>query len=547
MSDSTSVRSKPEPAEIIRRLSQIEILRALPPEEIQALVPLVDYLVFPAGTVLMQQGEQGDALYFIEKGEARVERSGSLQSWNVGDGTVVGEMALLTGEPRSASVTATTELHIWRVTRTVFDGLVATSPNLKRSLTDIVERRLKGIRLATPNQIVWVATALRSLEARSKGIRPWQTLMGVGLFLWLLHLANLFYPVIDETTHDVPVAILQFIAGLLILQGSCEAFVTGVERLGARIHWDGFISGTVGSLLSTLPEFVVIAFLIQVDPLAAFVTAVVTIFNNALAFSVYSFFLPKDRKGCYTMPRSLTIAGGELLIAGAAITLIVGVAMMIVRVEGARTQFEGLDLLFVAIVLMAIYGYYVITLVRYYAEGLDDRDSMPPDPGRLGHNTNWSAIGTMFFLGIIGAYCGGESIGAFAETMLVGLGLPTIPTSAGLAFFAGISEYIIVYKSHQRGELGIALSNVFGGLTQVMFMLLPFGMVVIGLLGYVTGSSFYSIPINITTSLLVLLLFPLFYTLHQHLQQEKNLSNLDAVGMTGVYVLLLYFLFTYPI
>ncbi len=546
MADFMPSRSNPEPSEILRRLGRIEILRALPPEEIQALVPLVEYQILPAGSRIIQQGDKGDGMYFIESGEARVERAGSLETWTVRDGSVVGEMALLTGERRSASVTSTSELHIWRIAKSAFDQIVNESPNLKRALTELVEKRLKGIRLATPNQIVWVATAMRALEARYRGIRTWQAMMMVGLVLWVFHLINLVFPMINEELYHVPMAFMQFIAGLLILQGSCEAFVTGVERLGARRRWDGFISGTVGSLLSTLPEFVVIIFLIRIDPLAAFVTAVVTIFNNALAFSVYSFFLPKDRKGCYTMPRSLTIAGGELLIAGAAITLIVGVAMMIVRVEGARTQFQGMDLLLVGTILMAIYGYYVHTLVRYYAEGLDDKDSMPPDPERLGHDTSWQAIWSMFALGIIGAYCGGESIGAFAETMLVGLHLPTIPTSAGLAFFAGISEYIIVYKSHQRGELGIALSNVFGGLTQVMFMLLPFSMVVIGLLGYLSSGDFYAIPINITTSLLVLLLFPLFYTLHQHIQQEKNLSNMDAVGMTGVYVLLLYFLFTYP-
>jgi hypothetical protein len=67
-----------------------------------------------------------------------------------------------------------------------------------------------------------------------------------------------------------------------------------VERLGARLRWEGFISGTVGSPVATLPEVVVIAFLVRVEPLAAFITTVVTICNNALAFSVYSFFLPKD-------------------------------------------------------------------------------------------------------------------------------------------------------------------------------------------------------------------------------------------------------------
>ncbi len=44
----------------------------------------------------------------------------------------------------------------------------------------------------------------------------------------------------------------------------------------------------------------------------------------------------------------------------------------------------------------------------------------------------------------------------------------------------------------------------------------------------------------------MLLLFPLLYVLLQHIQEGQALSNLDAVAMTAVYALLLYFLFTAP-
>jgi Ca2+/Na+ antiporter len=274
------------------------------------------------------------------------------------------------------------------------------------------------------------------------------------------------------------------------------------------------------------------------------VTAAVTIYNNALAFSIYSFFLPKDKKGTFRMPRSLTAAGGEILIAGGAVTLIVGAIMVMLKLDGSRHALAGMDLVVIAFVLIGIYSYYLVTLVRYYAAGEDDAESHQVEPHRLGHDTSRSGIGTMLGLGIVGAYCGGEAIGAFAETALGSLGLPTIPTAAALAFFAGMSEYIIVYKSHRRGELGIALSNVFGGMTQVMFLLLPFGLLVIGVLGMVTGYAQYAIVINGVTMMLMLLLFPLFYALHQYISQEKTLSDLDAAAMTGIYLLLLYFLFT---
>ena len=400
--------------------------------------------------------------------------------------------------------------------------------------------------LEAPSREYWMATALRAVEARNRSLKLWEILMAAGLLMWVALFVNEHLALVDTTSFKALYAALQLITGLLVIQGSCEAFIHGVERLGARLHWDGFISGTVGSVLSTLPEFVVIAFLVQVDPFAAFVTAAVTIYNNALAFSIYSFFLPKDRRGAYRMPRSLTVAGGEILIAGGAVTLIVGVIMVLFRMDGTRTTLAGPDLLVIGSILIVIYIYYLVTLVRYYGEGDDHEESHQPEPHRLGHNTSKFAIVSMFVLGGVGAYCAGEAIGGFAETALGTLGLPTIPTAAALAFFAGMSEYIIVYKSHRRGELGIALSNVFGGMTQVMFLLLPFALLTIGIAGLVTGNAVYVLPVNMASCMLVLLLYPLFYALHQYISQDKSLSDLDAMAMTGIYVLLLYFLFTSP-
>jgi Ca2+/Na+ antiporter len=532
--------------EVLLRLSRIDLLRALPPEEVQELAPHVELVEFPEGHCLMTQGEAGDALYLIERGVARVERRETPEIVRVGEGSVVGEGALLRGGPRSATVFADTRLLVWRVGRDAFQGLVAASPRMREAFERLVEQRRQGITPEAPSRVAWAATGLRAAEARHRGLALWEQLFGAGMVVWIALKANERSGVVEQDEHQVALALLQLMAGLLIIQGACEAFVHACERLGARLRWEGFISGTVGSVLSTLPEFVVIGFLVAVDPLAAFVTAAVTIFNNALAFSVYSFFLPKNREGAYTMPRSLTVAGGEILIAGGATTLIVGTMMLIMRIDGAKTALAGADLVVIGVILIGIYGYYLLTLVRYYGEGKDDEESQPPDPARLGHATSWTAIGAMFALGITGAYCGGEVIGSFADTALRHLGLPTIPTAAALAFFAGISEYIIVYKSHRRGELGIALSNVFGGLTQVMFLLLPFGMIVIGLGGLYSGDPRFAVPINIATMMLMLLLFPLFYALHQYIEQDKTLSNLDAAGMTGIYLLLLYFLFTSP-
>ncbi len=94
------------------------------------------------------------------------------------------------------------------------------------------------------------------------------------------------------------------------------------------------------------------------------------------------------------------------------------------------------------------------------------------------------------------------------------------------------------------GEVLIAGSGI--ALIVGAVLLAPFSMLVIAIYGFVTGNPIYSIPITMGTTLLVLLLFPLFYVLLQYLEEDHTLSNLDAAAMTGIYVLPLYFLFTAP-
>jgi Ca2+/Na+ antiporter len=373
-------------------------------------------------------------------------------------------------------------------------------------------------------------------QKTAPALQTWQLVMLAGFLIWAaLTAAHLAHAIPEELslTALIVLGALQLLAGLAIIQGACEALILAVERLGARYRWDSFIAGTVGEIVSTLPEFVVIIFLVRVDAFAAFLIAVVTIYNNALIFSVYSFFLPKDMKGKFLMPEPITRAGTEVLIAGSGIALVLGLVLLALRSETHKTELSPFDLGLIALILFVIFTFYMHSLLKYYAHAEPGHRAGLLNPAR--YRVSWAAIIVMFALGAFGAFAGGESVAAFASIALDRLSLPQVPTALILAFFAGVSEYVIVYKAHKREDTGLALSNVFGGITQVMFLVFPFTLVVIALMGS-------SIPINFVSTIVLILLFPVFFVLFEYLEEDHTLNNLDAAGMVGLFVLTLYVL-----
>ncbi|MEW6530995.1 MAG: protein kinase [Thermodesulfobacteriota bacterium] len=98
-----------------------------------------------AGRRLISQGDQGDQFYIVREGHCLVvmEREGVTKFvGRLGPGDVVGEMAILTGEKRTANVDAETDMLVWAITRDSFDKACEEFPELKQFLTKIVADRL---------------------------------------------------------------------------------------------------------------------------------------------------------------------------------------------------------------------------------------------------------------------------------------------------------------------------------------------------------------------------------------------------------------------
>lgn len=114
-----------------------------------------------AGDVLMRQDETGDALYILERGTLRVTiadaRGDIAMERSVEAPAIVGEMALVTGERRSATVTAAVPSRVLRMERPEFERLCREHPHTAVFLTCLVGERLlknKGIRRVGKYQVV---------------------------------------------------------------------------------------------------------------------------------------------------------------------------------------------------------------------------------------------------------------------------------------------------------------------------------------------------------------------------------------------------------
>jgi tRNA A-37 threonylcarbamoyl transferase component Bud32 len=123
---------------------QIPLLGAIP-EEAKSL--LWTYMISKRvgkGERLISQGDDGDSLYVIQEGSCvvSVEKDGILHAINrLGAGDVMGEMALLTGERRTAHVDAETDMTLWCLARSHFDALCKDCPDLRDFLTELATHR----------------------------------------------------------------------------------------------------------------------------------------------------------------------------------------------------------------------------------------------------------------------------------------------------------------------------------------------------------------------------------------------------------------------
>lgn len=136
--------------------TRTRLLRAIPRDAVCPVLNSIFHRSVPAGERFITQGDPGDSLFIIQRGTCGVhlEKGGErILVTRLKEGDVVGEMAVLTGEPRNAHVEAETELELWGLTKERFDALAGVHPDLKEFLTELVAHRFATSRATADRSI----------------------------------------------------------------------------------------------------------------------------------------------------------------------------------------------------------------------------------------------------------------------------------------------------------------------------------------------------------------------------------------------------------
>ena len=133
---------------IVERLSAVDIFAPLSVEETGMLAQAAVRHVFAPGEIVIRAGEPGSSMFVVHNGRVRVQvnengRARTVATLNEGD--FFGEMALFTGEPRTANVVALEETEVLEIGHAAMKRVFDTNPDLVESLSFIIAERRQGL------------------------------------------------------------------------------------------------------------------------------------------------------------------------------------------------------------------------------------------------------------------------------------------------------------------------------------------------------------------------------------------------------------------
>ncbi len=148
------------------RLAAVDIFAPLSPDELSSLAANSESHVYAPGEVIIRTGEAADSMFVVHHGrvEVRIPGDDGREQRTVAslcEGNFFGEMALFTGQPRTASVVAVEETEVVEIGHLAMKHLFDTNPELVESLSHIIAERRAALD---------ATAATKTVEEESEGI-----------------------------------------------------------------------------------------------------------------------------------------------------------------------------------------------------------------------------------------------------------------------------------------------------------------------------------------------------------------------------------------
>ncbi len=227
------------PDEPLSLLKRVPLFRELGEDLLSGLAAHLRRKSFRRGTMIFHKDQAGDALYIIASGKVNIilpDEAGNelvIDKWGPGD--VFGEMALLDGQPRSASAQTSEDAVTYTLSREEFQRYLSSSPGLASALIELLSTRLRHVMryaesLAFLDVHGRIALTLRDLAKQYGVTTPDGT--EIDLELTQAELARM----VGATRERVNRALASFRAqGILDLRGK-KIVIRDSKRLSDRIY-----------------------------------------------------------------------------------------------------------------------------------------------------------------------------------------------------------------------------------------------------------------------------------------------------------------------
>ena len=127
--------------------AKVELLKSVPlfskldKKGLEDVAHIADEIDLPAGKEMATEGDRGREFFVLLKGEADVTRGGEKIN-TMKEGDFFGEIALVTKMPRTATVTATSNVDVLVITERAFDTLLKNSPTIGRGVAEALAERV---------------------------------------------------------------------------------------------------------------------------------------------------------------------------------------------------------------------------------------------------------------------------------------------------------------------------------------------------------------------------------------------------------------------